>query len=285
MYLRGWLAVTLLALAWACKSPEEPRKPVDGSAPRSGAAKEAPTAPEGAAPVKKVVSAQGEVSPPDGFEPLAACHREDFEATSIPPVPVLGSFVKDEGAALDVHLKVVSGRLEVRDDRLLLTLSSDTLAPCSPFRDDGKLATMPSVALRLERLEKGESRFPKVAMSGDASPEADPLEPAGQPGLNYWNYSYMTEQEIPMTLKSRSVEDSGLVVVDEIMPDPQTRQPVVAGRLLLCKARGEQGWAVGRFEVPICDMRADRSTPIKALQEALDAHSRAAIDNAAAPTE
>jgi hypothetical protein len=172
---------------------------------------------------------------PVGFDPLKACGASPLDPASIPPLPVIGTLVKNEEEAPSLIFKLVSGRAEVREDKASLRLASEALKDCSPFLVDGGLAKEPRLAAAFSSLEKKTYFFP------------DKEEGA----FKYWNYVYTTDKETPFTVNAFSSEDKGVVVIDEI---DQANQKVT-GRMLLCKDGGKKGWAAGNFEVPICDKR------------------------------
>ncbi len=176
---------------------------------------------------------------PDGFDPLEACANEAFDAKDIPPVPLRALLAQDDAVELELSLVFKTGRVNATKDRVMFSFSSEALKDCSGFRADGGLARQPQLGVRVAKLEPGSFYFPT----------RNPEEP---PGMSYWNYTYTTDKKLPRTLKSVTAEDSGAIIIEEVINDPETNIPTASGRVLLCKARGEKGWAVGRFEVPVC---------------------------------
>jgi hypothetical protein len=207
-------------------------KPVEGGEAKPAEGGEAKPAEGGEA---KPVVAAPTLEIPVGFDPLKACGASPLDPASIPPLPVIGTLVKNEEEAPSLIFKLVSGRAEVREDKASLRLASEALKDCSPFLVDGGLAKEPRLAAAFSSLEKKAYFFP------------DKEEGA----FKYWNYVYTTDKETPFTVNAFSSEDKGVVVIDEI---DQANQKVT-GRMLLCKDGGKKGWAAGNFEVPICDKR------------------------------
>ncbi len=242
MVVRVVVLSACLSSLWACDSGPAPGK-APGQAPGSPAAgagpAQAPSRIEGggsAAMDKEVVD--GVIQPPPDFDPLQECDSP-LDPELIPPVPVRGVFARDQAQALDLPMMIKSGRLEIRADQVILSLDTDELDHCSPFLKSGDLPTGPRMAIRLGSLEKKKYRFPDLA------------EDEASKAFWYWNYVYTTEKDMPMTVNAFTTEDSGDLIIEEIDEQAGT----VAGRLLLCKGKGNKGWAVGRFEVPLCDKR------------------------------
>jgi hypothetical protein len=205
-----------------------------GDAKAGDAKKEGEAGEAGGAPMEGGAAAAGGVELPLGFDPKEAC-AGNLEASKIPPVPVIGTMVKNKEEAPSLVFKLASGRMELRENRASLRLASEQLKPCSPFLADGGLAKQPRLAATFASLEKGSYTFP------DKEAQA----------FKYWNYVYTTDKGTPFTMNAFSAEDKGLVVIDEVNEAEQK----VVGRLLFCKAGGAKGWATGNFEVEICDKR------------------------------
>lgn len=247
MRRRGTTALICLVVlgGLACESKpeapaEKPAQEAKGDAGAQEGAAKGDAAPgqeakEQPGAAQAVAQVPGDLMLPVGFDPLVACGAAGLDPASIPPVPVMGTMVKNKEETPSLVFQLASGRMEVREKRASLRLASEKLKPCSPFLADGGLAKKPRVAATFEKLEKGTYTFP------DKEKQA----------FKYWNYVYTTEEGTPFTMNAFSSEDSGVVVIDEINEAEQT----VAGRLLLCKDGGKKGWAAGNFEVEICDKR------------------------------